>query len=44
MLQVPALTAAVQLAEPSLTVTLPVKAAPRLPGAFTVTLQFTAYD
>jgi hypothetical protein len=43
-LQVPALTAATQFAVPSLTVTFPVSATPRLPGAFTVTLQFTAYD
>ena len=42
-LQVPALTAAVQVCEPSLTVTLPVRAAPTVPGELTVTLQLTAY-
>jgi len=38
---VPAATAAVHVALPSLTVTLPVSAAPSAPGALTVTVHVT---
>jgi len=38
-LHFPALTGAVQLSDPDCTVTLPVSAAPTLPGGLTVTLQ-----
>src|SRR5258705_4411141 len=37
----PALTAALQLLVPSLTVTFPLSAAPRVPGRFTATLHCT---